>query len=165
MVRLPILGFIGLLVVLYCNFIWQTQVWSGFNPSFVERVPTSRSARFAAREIRAADNSHGVGGKDLPALGHRRCRGRSDGLQRQPECLDLLHAPLSSRLLRHRLGSHAVPRQQGVVSAWREPGGSSHLGRTRRHAWPRAGHVRDQQRSAKRARQSAVRRVQLVFRT
>jgi hypothetical protein len=36
MIRLPILGLIALLAVLYCYFIWQTQVWSNFNPSFVK---------------------------------------------------------------------------------------------------------------------------------
>ncbi len=51
MVRLPILGFIGLLAVLYCYFIWQTQVWYGFNPSFVNEYRLSERKVAAGQEL------------------------------------------------------------------------------------------------------------------
>ncbi|MBW9115274.1 DUF2333 family protein [Rhizobium cauense] len=57
MVRLPILGFIGLLAVLYCYFIWQTQVWSGFNPSFVDEYRLAERKVPAGQELPAADGS------------------------------------------------------------------------------------------------------------
>lgn len=53
LVRLPILGFVALMVVLYGYFIWQTQVWSGFNPNFVSEY------RLAERKVPA--------GQELPA--------------------------------------------------------------------------------------------------
>jgi len=61
MVRLPILGFIGLLAVLYCYFIWQTQVWSGFNPSFVDEY------RLAERKVPAGQELPAVDGSATPA--------------------------------------------------------------------------------------------------
>ncbi|EJL57210.1 MULTISPECIES: DUF2333 family protein [unclassified Rhizobium] len=57
MVRLPILGFIGLLTVLYCYFIWQTQVWSGFNPSFVNEYRLSERKVPAGQELPATDDA------------------------------------------------------------------------------------------------------------
>jgi len=57
MVRLPILGFIGLLTVLYCYFIWQTQVWSGFNPSFVNEYRLSERKVPAGQELPATDGA------------------------------------------------------------------------------------------------------------
>jgi len=57
MVRLPILGCIGLLTVLYCYFIWQTQVWSGFNPSFVNEYRLSERKVPAGQELPATDGA------------------------------------------------------------------------------------------------------------
>ncbi|OWV93194.1 hypothetical protein ATY81_15075 [Rhizobium sp. R72] len=57
MVRLPILGFIGLLAVLYCYFIWQTQVWSGFNPSFVNEYRLSERKVPAGQELPSTDSA------------------------------------------------------------------------------------------------------------
>jgi len=53
MVKGPILALLVLLVGLYGYFIWQTQVWSGFNPNFVE------SYRWSERTVPA--------GQELPA--------------------------------------------------------------------------------------------------
>ncbi|SFB45763.1 hypothetical protein SAMN03159496_03891 [Rhizobium sp. NFR07] len=54
-VKAPIAAFLVLLVGLYGYFIWQTQVWSGFNPNFVD------SYRWSERNIPA--------GQELPAAG------------------------------------------------------------------------------------------------
>ncbi|KRB50799.1 hypothetical protein ASE04_12810 [Rhizobium sp. Root708] len=51
MVRLPILAFAVLLVGLYGYFFWQTQSWSGFNPSFVDQYRLSERAVPAGQEI------------------------------------------------------------------------------------------------------------------
>ncbi|CCM76557.1 DUF2333 family protein [Rhizobium mesoamericanum] len=55
MVRLPILGLVGLLAILYCYFIWQTQVWSGFNPSFVSEYKLSERKVAAGQELPSTD--------------------------------------------------------------------------------------------------------------
>nr|WP_289851943.1 DUF2333 family protein [Rhizobium sp. SSA_523] len=47
MVKLPVALFAGLVVLLYGYFIWQTQVWSGFDPNFVDRY------RLAERSVAA----------------------------------------------------------------------------------------------------------------
>jgi hypothetical protein len=114
---------LALLVALYGYFFWQTQSWTGFNPSFVDQY------RLAERKVPAGTGTpgaevHRTGCQDLPAVGDRRCRRRSDRLQRQPECLDLLHAALSARLFRDRLGPHAfldnkASFQRGVNQAVR----------------------------------------------
>ncbi len=55
MIRLPILGLIALLAVLYCYFIWQTQVWSNFNPSFVNEYRLSERKVPAGQELPSTD--------------------------------------------------------------------------------------------------------------
>ncbi|KQV30686.1 hypothetical protein ASC97_21050 [Rhizobium sp. Root1203] len=54
MIRLPIMGFAALLVGLYGYFVWQTQSWSGFNPSFVDEYRLSERTVPAGTEIPAA---------------------------------------------------------------------------------------------------------------
>jgi hypothetical protein len=54
MIRLPIIGFAALLVGLYGYFVWQTQSWSGFNPSFVDEYRLSERTAPAGTEIPAA---------------------------------------------------------------------------------------------------------------
>ncbi len=90
---------------------------------------------------------------------HRRRDRRSGRLQRQSERVDLLDDPLQARPVRHRLGPHAIFRQQGRVPARREPGDTPHVDRARRHAGTRARHLADRFQPAERTRQSAVRRV------
>ncbi|APO75578.1 hypothetical protein AM571_CH02773 [Rhizobium etli 8C-3] len=55
MIRIPIIALAALLVVLYAYFFWQTQVWSNFNPSFVDEY------RFSQRKVPA--------GQELPVAG------------------------------------------------------------------------------------------------
>ncbi|TCU21940.1 hypothetical protein EV130_110285 [Rhizobium azibense] len=55
MIRIPIIALAALLVVLYAYFLWQTQVWSNFNPSFVDEY------RFSQRKVPA--------GQELPVAG------------------------------------------------------------------------------------------------
>ncbi|WP_416064327.1 DUF2333 family protein [Rhizobium sp. ZK1] len=56
-IRLPILAFLVLLVVLYGNFVWQTQVWSNFNTDFVNQYRLSERKVPAGQEIPAADGA------------------------------------------------------------------------------------------------------------
>jgi hypothetical protein len=51
MIRLPIIGIAALLVLLYGYFVWQTQAWSGFNPSFVDEYRLSERTVPAGQEI------------------------------------------------------------------------------------------------------------------
>ncbi len=53
LVRLPVIAVIALFAVLYGYFVWQTQVWSGFNPNFVDQY------RFSERKVAA--------GQEIPA--------------------------------------------------------------------------------------------------
>jgi hypothetical protein len=53
MIRLPIMGLAALVVVLYGYFVWQTQSWSGFNPSFVDEYRLSERTVPAGTEIPA----------------------------------------------------------------------------------------------------------------
>ncbi|KQV64553.1 DUF2333 family protein [Rhizobium sp. Root1220] len=57
MVRLPIIGLVALLVVLYGYFVWQTQVWTGFNPSFVNEYRLSERKIPAGQELPVADGA------------------------------------------------------------------------------------------------------------
>ncbi|PKA41256.1 DUF2333 family protein [Rhizobium sullae] len=54
MIRIPIIAFAALLVVLYAYFFWQTQVWSNFNPSFVNQYRLSERKVPAGQELPAA---------------------------------------------------------------------------------------------------------------
>jgi hypothetical protein len=54
MVKGPILALLVILVGLYGYFIWQTQVWSGFNPNFVESYRWSERTVPAGQELPAA---------------------------------------------------------------------------------------------------------------
>jgi hypothetical protein len=54
LIRLPVIAFVALLVVLYGYFFWQTQVWSGFNPGFVEQYRLSERKVPAGQQLPAA---------------------------------------------------------------------------------------------------------------
>ncbi len=54
MVKGPILALLVILFGLYGYFIWQTQVWSGFNPNFVESYRWSERTVPAGQELPAA---------------------------------------------------------------------------------------------------------------
>jgi hypothetical protein len=54
-VKVPIIAFAALLIGLYGYFFWQTQVWRGFDPNFVD------SYRWSERNMPA--------GQELPSLG------------------------------------------------------------------------------------------------
>lgn len=55
MIRIPILLFLVFLVGLYGYFIWQTQVWTGFNPNFVESYNLSQRKVPPGQELPATD--------------------------------------------------------------------------------------------------------------
>ncbi|WJR65948.1 DUF2333 family protein [Neorhizobium sp. CSC1952] len=51
MIKGPILALLVLLVGLYGYFFWQTQVWSGFNPNFVDSYRWSERTAPAGQEL------------------------------------------------------------------------------------------------------------------
>lgn len=57
MIKLPIAAFVALMFVLYVYFVWQTQVWSGFDANYVNAY------KFSDRKIGA--------GQELPAVGQQ----------------------------------------------------------------------------------------------
>ncbi|WP_086994306.1 DUF2333 family protein [Rhizobium sullae] len=61
MIRIPIIAFAALLVILYAYFFWQTQVWSNFNPSFVNQY------RLSERKVPAGQELPVAGGVAAPA--------------------------------------------------------------------------------------------------
>ncbi|TCU17127.1 DUF2333 family protein [Rhizobium sullae] len=61
MIRIPIIAFAALLAVLYAYFFWQTQVWSNFNPSFVNQY------RLSERKVPAGQELPVAGGAAAPA--------------------------------------------------------------------------------------------------
>jgi hypothetical protein len=57
MVRLPVLGFVVLLVLLYGYFFVQTQSWTGFNPSFVDQYRLAERKVPAGQELPVAEGA------------------------------------------------------------------------------------------------------------
>ncbi|MBY5366494.1 DUF2333 family protein [Rhizobium leguminosarum] len=57
MIRLPVIAFVALLVVLYGYFFWQTQVWTNFNPAFVDQYRLSERKVAAGQDVSAADGA------------------------------------------------------------------------------------------------------------
>jgi hypothetical protein len=53
MVKGPVIAVLALLVGLYGYFVWQTQVWSGFNPNFVDTYRWSERTVPAGQELTA----------------------------------------------------------------------------------------------------------------
>jgi hypothetical protein len=53
MVKGPVIAVLALLVGLYGYFVWQTQVWSGFNPNFVDTYRWSERIVPAGQELTA----------------------------------------------------------------------------------------------------------------
>lgn len=54
MIKAPLGLFLLGLVALYGYFIWQTQVWTGFDPNFVDRYHLAERQRSAGQELPAA---------------------------------------------------------------------------------------------------------------
>ncbi|MGO8655048.1 DUF2333 domain-containing protein, partial [Rhizobium ruizarguesonis] len=57
MIRLPVIAFVALLVALYGYFFWQTQVWTNFNPAFVDQYRLSERKVAAGQDVPAADGA------------------------------------------------------------------------------------------------------------
>jgi hypothetical protein len=53
MVKGPVIAVLALLIGLYGYFIWQTQIWSGFNPNFVDSYRWSERTVPAGQELTA----------------------------------------------------------------------------------------------------------------
>ncbi|WP_137130383.1 DUF2333 family protein [Rhizobium sp. FY34] len=71
LIKLPLALALLVLVGLYGNFIWQTQVWSGFDPNFVDRYRLSERNLAAGQELptvaAAAAAAAGAGAPAAPA--------------------------------------------------------------------------------------------------
>ncbi|MBP1845377.1 hypothetical protein J2046_003650 [Rhizobium petrolearium] len=59
MVKGPILAVLALLIGFYGYFFWQTQIWSGFNPNFVDSYRWSERTTPAGQELPAAASADG----------------------------------------------------------------------------------------------------------
>jgi len=59
MVKGPILAVLALLIGFYGYFFWQTQIWSGFNPNFVDSYRWSERTTPAGQELPAAASAQG----------------------------------------------------------------------------------------------------------
>ncbi|WP_440411613.1 DUF2333 family protein [Neorhizobium petrolearium] len=59
MVKGPILAVLALLIGFYGYFFWQTQIWSGFNPNFVDSYRWSERTTPAGQELPAAASAEG----------------------------------------------------------------------------------------------------------
>ncbi|MFP3544811.1 DUF2333 family protein [Rhizobium sp. SIMBA_035] len=67
MIRLPVIAVVALFAVLYGYFFWQTQVWSGFNPNFVDQYRFSERKVAAGQEIPVADTGTASAASPAPA--------------------------------------------------------------------------------------------------
>ncbi|MGO7748562.1 DUF2333 domain-containing protein, partial [Rhizobium ruizarguesonis] len=56
-IRLPVIAFVALLFALYGYFFWQTQVWTNFNPSFVDQYRLSERKVAAGQDVPFADGA------------------------------------------------------------------------------------------------------------
>jgi hypothetical protein len=63
LVRIPIIALLALLVVLYGYFFWQTQVWTNFDPSFVNQYRLSERKVPAGQELPVADSAPATAAK------------------------------------------------------------------------------------------------------
>jgi len=54
-IKLPIAAFVALFAVLYVYFIWQTQVWTGFNTAYPDVYKFSERKYSAGQELPATD--------------------------------------------------------------------------------------------------------------
>ncbi|MGO6902478.1 DUF2333 family protein, partial [Rhizobium ruizarguesonis] len=57
MIRLPVIAFVALLVALYGYFFWQTQVWTNFNPAFVDQYRLSERKVAAGQDVPVAEGA------------------------------------------------------------------------------------------------------------
>lgn len=62
LIKLPLGAFVILFVGLYGYFVWQTQVWTGFDPNFVDRYKFQERTVGAGQEV-----AHVVGSAPQPA--------------------------------------------------------------------------------------------------
>lgn len=63
MIRIPVIALVAPLVALYGYFIWQTQVWTNFDPSFVNQYRLSERKVPAGQELPVADGAPATGAK------------------------------------------------------------------------------------------------------
>ena len=73
LVRLPVIAVIALFAVLYGYFVWQTQIWSGFNPNFVDQYRFSERKVAAGQEI-PADASAAAAAATTTAAAPKTCQ-------------------------------------------------------------------------------------------
>jgi hypothetical protein len=55
LIKLPVAAFVTLMALLYIYFVWQTQVWTGFNPAYPDVYKFSERKYSAGQELSATD--------------------------------------------------------------------------------------------------------------
>lgn len=55
LIKLPLAAFVALMALLYVYFVWQTQVWTGFNPAYPDVYKFSERKYSAGQELPATD--------------------------------------------------------------------------------------------------------------
>ncbi|MGG6896486.1 DUF2333 family protein [Rhizobium sp. BR 315] len=68
MIKLPVAAFVALLAVLYIYFIWQTQVWSGFNTAYPDVY------KFSERKFSAGQELPATSGQQAAATAPKACQ-------------------------------------------------------------------------------------------
>ncbi|MBB3607186.1 DUF2333 family protein [Rhizobium sp. BK602] len=68
LIKLPIAAFVTLMAVLYIYFIWQTQVWSGFDANYPSVY------RFADRKVGAGQELPATSGQQVAATAPKACQ-------------------------------------------------------------------------------------------
>nr|WP_240535416.1 DUF2333 family protein [Rhizobium freirei] len=68
MIKLPIAAFVALLAILYIYFIWQTQVWSGFNTAYPDVY------KFSERKFSAGQELPATSGQQAAATAPKACQ-------------------------------------------------------------------------------------------
>ena len=62
LIKLPVVAFVTLLAVLYIYFVWQTQIWTGFNPAYPDVYKFSDRKLSAGQELPAPSGQQAAAG-------------------------------------------------------------------------------------------------------
>ena len=62
LIKLPVVAFVTLLALLYIYFIWQTQIWTGFNPAYPDVYKFSDRKLSAGQELPAPSGQQAAAG-------------------------------------------------------------------------------------------------------
>ncbi|AYG66901.1 MULTISPECIES: DUF2333 family protein [unclassified Rhizobium] len=68
LIKLPVAAFVVLLAVLYIYFVWQTQIWTGFNPAYPDVY------KFSERKFSAGEELPATQGQQAAAAAPKACQ-------------------------------------------------------------------------------------------